>query len=91
MHGAETANAAPALPGPPAPQDIDAAITTMQANPRDEWRLAAEAKQKGLSPEDAAKGMDLSRFRDTYGAGVAPNPLGIRRIYDIVDGKAIAN
>lgn len=66
---------------------IDAAITTMQAYLREEWRLATEAKRKGLSPEDAVKSMDLSKFRDAYGAGVTPNPLGIRRIYDIIDGK----
>jgi glyoxylase-like metal-dependent hydrolase (beta-lactamase superfamily II) len=71
--------------------NIDAVITSMQGYLRDEWRLAADAKRKGVSPEDAAKGMDLSRFRDTYGAGVAPNPLGIRRIYDIIDGKVAAN
>lgn len=71
--------------------NINAAITTMQAYLREEWRLASEAKQKGLSPEDAAKSMDLSRFRDTYGAGVVPNPLGIKRIYDIIDGKVVAN
>ena len=71
--------------------NIETSITTMQAYLREEWRLASEAKQKGLSPDDAQKGMDLTRFRDTYGNGVAPSVAAVRRIYDIIDGKAVMN
>lgn len=71
--------------------NIDAVVSTMQAYLREEWRLAVEAKRKGLSPEAAAKGMDLSRFRDAYGAGSAPNPVGVKRIYDIIDGNVAAD
>ena len=71
--------------------NIDASIATMQSYLREEWRLAAEAKKKGMSPEAALKGMDLSRFRDVYGGGVVPSETAIRRIYDIIDGKVVAN
>jgi glyoxylase-like metal-dependent hydrolase (beta-lactamase superfamily II) len=71
--------------------NIDKSIASMQAYLREEWRLASEAKQKKLSPEDALKAMNLSRFSDAYGAGATPSLLGIRRIYDIMDGKAVMN
>lgn len=71
--------------------NLDTSIANMQAYLREEWRLASEAKQKGLSPDDALKGMDLSRFRDAYGNGVAPSLAAVRRMYEIIDGKAVMN
>ena len=71
--------------------NIDTAIANMQAYLREEWRQATEAKQQGASPDEALKKMDLSRFRDAYGNGVAPSLAAVRRIYDVVDGKAVMN
>ena len=71
--------------------NIDAAIASMQAYLREEWRQAADAKRQGLSPDDALKKIDLSRFRDAYGNGVAPSLAAVRRMYDIMDGKAAMN
>lgn len=68
--------------------NINTAIANMQGYLREEWRQASEAKQRGLSADDALKAMDLSRFRDAYGNGVTPSLAAIRRIYDIIDGKA---
>jgi glyoxylase-like metal-dependent hydrolase (beta-lactamase superfamily II) len=70
---------------------IETAITNMQGYLREEWRQAGDAKRRGLSAEDALKGMDFSRFRDAYGNGVTPSVAAIRRIYDIMDGKAATN
>ena len=70
---------------------IDAAIATMQGYLREEWRQAADAKQQRLSPDDALKKIDLSRFRDAYGNGVAPSLVAVRRMYDIIDGKVPTN
>jgi cyclase len=71
--------------------NIDAAIATMQGYLREEWRQAADAKQQRLSADDALKKIDLSRFRDTYGNGVAPSLAAVRRMYDIIDGKVATN
>lgn len=68
--------------------NILASIARMQDYLREEWRQAAAAKQRGASPDDALKGIDLNAFKDTYGNGVAPSLAAIRRIYDIIDGKA---
>lgn len=70
---------------------IDTAIANMQSYLREEWKQAADAKQQKLSPDDALKKMDLTRFRDAYGNGVAPSLAAVRRIYDIIDGKAATN
>jgi glyoxylase-like metal-dependent hydrolase (beta-lactamase superfamily II) len=67
---------------------INTALTTMQTYLREEWRQVSAAKQRGVSPEDALKGVDLSRFRDAYGNGVAPSLAAVRRIYDVIDKKA---
>jgi glyoxylase-like metal-dependent hydrolase (beta-lactamase superfamily II) len=66
---------------------IDAAIGNMQSYLREEWKQASDARQQKLSPEDALKKIDLSRFRDAYGNGVAPSLAAVRRIYDIIDGN----
>jgi cyclase len=71
--------------------NIDTAIASMQGYLREEWRQAAEAKQQGASPDDALKKMDLSKFRDAYGNGVAPSLAAVRRMYEIIDGKAVMN
>jgi glyoxylase-like metal-dependent hydrolase (beta-lactamase superfamily II) len=71
--------------------NIDTAISNMQAYLREEWRQASEAKQQGASPDDALKKMDLSKFRDAYGNGVAPSLAAVRRMYEIIDGKATMN
>ncbi len=68
---------------------IDTAITNMQNYLREEWRQASEAKRAGATPDDALKRMDMSRFRDAYGNGVTPSLAAIRRIYEILDGKAV--
>jgi glyoxylase-like metal-dependent hydrolase (beta-lactamase superfamily II) len=68
--------------------NIDTAISNMQAYLREEWRQASDGKRQGLSPDDALKKMDMSRFRDAYGNGVAPSLAAVRRMYDIIDGKA---
>jgi glyoxylase-like metal-dependent hydrolase (beta-lactamase superfamily II) len=69
--------------------NIDAAISTMQGYLREEWRQASDLKKQGASPDDALKKMDLTQFRDAYGNGVAPSLPAVRRIYDIIDGKAV--
>jgi len=71
--------------------NIDTAIATMQGYLREEWRQAADAKRQGLSPDEALKTMDMNRFRDAYGNGVAPSLAAVRHIYDIIDGKAATN
>jgi cyclase len=71
--------------------NIDTAIANMQGYLRDEWQQASDAKRQGLSPDDAVKKMDMSRFRDAYGNGVAPSLAAVRHMYDIIDGKAATN
>ena len=68
---------------------IDTAITNMQEYLREEWRQAAAAKQRGASPEEALKAMDMTKFTPAYGQGITPSLAAIRRIYDVIDGKAI--
>jgi glyoxylase-like metal-dependent hydrolase (beta-lactamase superfamily II) len=68
--------------------NVGTSIGRMQDYLREEWRQAAAAKQRGATPEDALKGLDLSAFKDTYGNGVTPSLAAIRRIYDVIDGKA---
>ena len=70
---------------------IDTAIANMQAYLRAEWQQAADAKQQGVLPDDALKKMDFSKFRDAYGNGVAPSLAAVRRMYDIMNGKATMN
>jgi glyoxylase-like metal-dependent hydrolase (beta-lactamase superfamily II) len=69
--------------------NIDTAIAAMQGYLREEWRQASEAKSQGATPDAALQKMDLTRFRDAYGNGVAPSLAAVRRIYDIIDGKAV--
>ena len=71
--------------------NIDTAIATMQGYLREEWRQAADAKQQRLSPDEALKKIDLSRFRDAYGNGVAPSLAAVQRMYNIIDGKVATN
>ena len=61
----------------------------MQNYLREEWRQAAAAKSQGASPEDALKRMDLTKFSDAYGQGVVPSLAAVRRIYEVIDGKAV--
>ena len=68
---------------------VETAITTMQNYLREEWRQVSTAKQQGVSPDDALKRLDLTAFSAAYGQGVTPSLAAVRRIYDIVDGKAI--
>ena len=68
---------------------IDTAIANMQSYLREEWRQASAAKQQGASPDDALKKIDMTKFTDAYGQGVAPSLAAVRRIYDIIDGKAV--
>ena len=71
--------------------NIDTAIGNMQAYLREEWRQASDAKKAGASPDDALKKMDLTKFRDAYGNGIAPSLAAVRRMYEIIDGKAVMN
>ena len=71
--------------------NIDAAVANMQGYLREEWRQASEAKTQGATPDGALQKMDMARFRDAYGNGIAPSLAAIRRIYDIIDGKAVLN
>jgi glyoxylase-like metal-dependent hydrolase (beta-lactamase superfamily II) len=71
--------------------NIDTAIASMQAYLREEWQQASDAKKNGVSPDEALKKMDLSKFRDAYGNGVAPSLAAVRRMYEIIDGKAVMN
>ena len=70
---------------------IETAIGNMQAYLREEWRQASEARKTGATPEAALQKMDMTRFRDAYGNGITPSLAAVRRIYDIIDGKAILN
>lgn len=70
---------------------IGTAITNMQTYLRDEFSQTAEAKKKGLSPEDALKQMNFSAHQGAYGQGVTPSLAAVRRIYDIIDGKGDGN
>lgn len=70
---------------------IEQVITTMQAYLRDEWNQVAELKKQGLSSEAAVPRIDLSAFKGAYGQGTAPNPVIVRRIYDIIDGKIVSH
>ncbi len=68
---------------------VDTAITSMQGYLREEWRQVSAAKQQGAAPDDALKRLDLTAFSAAYGQGVTPSLAAVRRIYDIIDGKAV--
>jgi len=63
----------------------------MQSYLRDEFTQVSEAKKKGLSADDALKQLNFSAHQAAYGQGVTPTLAAVRRIYDIIDGKANAN
>lgn len=67
---------------------ITQAITNMQAYLRDEFAQVAAAKAAGLTPEAALKQLNLAAHQPAYGQGITPSLPAVRRIYDIVDGKA---
>jgi glyoxylase-like metal-dependent hydrolase (beta-lactamase superfamily II) len=71
--------------------NIDTSIANMQAYLREEWRQASEAKQAGTAPDAALAKMDFARFRDAYGNGSTPSLAAVKRIYDVIDGKAITD
>lgn len=68
--------------------NLMASIARMQDYLREEWRQTAAAKQRGLTPDDALKGLDLNSFKDVYGNNAIPTLAAVRRIYDVIDGKA---
>ena len=68
---------------------IDTAIASMQNYLREEWRQTSAAKSRGASPDDAVKQIDLSKFSEAYGQGVTPSLAAVRRMYEIIDGKAV--
>jgi cyclase len=84
------------LPGHGEPFSDRARIDQLQALLRDTWDQAAAAHAKGLSPEEAAKTIDLSRHDANYPVPSTWTPeivarqrlVGIRRIYDLLDGRA---
>ncbi len=68
---------------------IDAQIAVMQEYLREEWRVIAAAKQQGAAPEQAReRTADLNRFSTVFGQSTTPTLAAVRRIYDIIDGKA---
>jgi glyoxylase-like metal-dependent hydrolase (beta-lactamase superfamily II) len=71
--------------------NIDTAIGNMQAYLREEWRQASEAKQAGAAPDAALAKMEFARFRDAYGNGSTPSLAAVKRIYDVIDGKAVTD
>lgn len=69
---------------------IQASIAAMQEYLREEWRVIAAAKQQGATPEQAReRTTDLNRFSAVFGQSVTPSLPAVRRIYDIIDGKAV--
>jgi glyoxylase-like metal-dependent hydrolase (beta-lactamase superfamily II) len=68
--------------------NIDAAIGNLQAYLREEWRQVSAAKQRGANPDAALGSLDMSRFREAFGNSATPSLAAVRRIYDIIDGKA---
>ena len=71
--------------------NIDTAIANMQGYLREEWRQASDAKKAGATADAALAKMDFPAFRAAYGNGVTPSLAAIRRIYDVIDGKAVMN
>ena len=69
--------------------NIDTAIANMQSYLREEWRQASEAKAQGATPDAALQKIDMSRFKEAYGNNVAPSLAAVRRIFDIIDGRAV--
>jgi glyoxylase-like metal-dependent hydrolase (beta-lactamase superfamily II) len=69
--------------------NIETAITNMQNYLREEWRQVGDAKKAGATPDQALAKLDLNRFRDAYGNGVVPSLAAVKRIYDVIDGKAV--
>lgn len=67
---------------------IGQAISSMQAYLRDEFSQVSVAKKAGLTPDLALKQLNLSAHAGAYGQGVTPSLPAVRRIYDIIDGKA---
>lgn len=71
--------------------DIDTAITNMQNYLREEWRQASEQKRAGAAPDAALQKIDLGKFKDAYARDFAPSLAAVRRIFEIIDGKAALN
>lgn len=68
---------------------IDTAITNMQNYLREEWRQVSASKQQGVAPDETLEKLDLTAFSAAYGQGVMPSLAGVRRIYEIIDGRAV--
>lgn len=67
------------------------AIASMQAYVRDEFAQVSAAKKAGLTPDAALKQLNLNAHQAAYGQGVTPSLPAVRRIYDIIDGRAELN
>jgi glyoxylase-like metal-dependent hydrolase (beta-lactamase superfamily II) len=66
-----------------------AKIDYFQAYLRDVWTETSRLKKQGVSAEEAAKRVDMTRHKDHFpiqGPGIPP--LAATRIYDLLDGKA---
>jgi len=70
---------------------IAQAIASMQAYLRDEVTQVVAAKKAGLTPEQAQTQLNLASHLAAYGQGTTPSVPAVRRIYDIIDGKAAVN
>lgn len=52
-------------------------------------RQVSAAEQQIASPDEAPKKNDVTKFTYAFGQGVAPRPIAVRRVYDIIVGKAV--
>jgi glyoxylase-like metal-dependent hydrolase (beta-lactamase superfamily II) len=79
------------IPGHGAPFRGKEAIAPVQACQRDIWRQASALKQNGVPADAAAAQIDLrghaGRFPDLARAGF--NPVAVRRIYEVIDERAV--
>ena len=66
-----------------------AKIDYFQAYLRDVWTETSRVKKEGVSAEEAAKRVDMTKHKDHFpiqGPGIPP--IAATRIYDLLDGKA---
>jgi hypothetical protein len=77
------------LPGHGDPFRDKDRLRKYQSYLRDLWKQAGDLKKQGLSPDDAAKKIDLTShkgdFPNIQGPGV--DPRAMLRIYDVIDGR----
>jgi cyclase len=73
------------VPGHGAPMKERQQITDFQNYLRDFWRQARALRAQGLTPEQAAATIDMSRFTTQYGANSArPDPRAVVRAWELL-------